>query len=1285
MKSAICKACALTFAGAVSIAAAGESRGFDFNGSIEKCARTGGGRVTVPGGRHFSQGPIVLRSNVELHLSDGAVVEFSDRLEDYMPGVPVSWEGNECVNVSPLVYAFGCTNVAITGKGVFKPRLGFWRTWYGKCDDETKAAVNILKNEWAEKDVPLEKRQLWKLPGAKFRPQFFHFNRCKDVRLEGFAAKGTPFWTVHFFLCEDVVARDLDIDAYDDTGVWIGNSDGIDLECTRNALVERCVFHQHDDAIVIKSGKDRDGRRLATPTENVVVRDCTVRGGPSFVAVGSELSGGIRNVLIENCRVTDEIGQLVNVKTNPRRGGFVDGLTVRGIEAGLVRKSLVGVDTLYFYGQPGEERLERELTTKVRNMTFRDIHAREAVCRLDIRGDSACPVEGVLVANVCADKCANQDVCRNVRFAEEEEPLTWGGRVSHPAVVNPVTGQESGKVISLRGGWEFSKPPKNCPNRNGMWGNFYAKQEWPDSLPVQVPSCWEAQGVGEPGQSVSWDPAWDESSKAIRRKYMGEGWYRRNVAIPAAWKGCRIWLKVGGMKSVGWIWVNDRQVALVDNYCGTEKYEITDIVTPGETAKIVVDVDNRKPSRKGLMSTVHRWGGIYRDVEIEATPQTFIDDAWVRGEFDAKQAEVHVEVFGATDGERMRVAVDGVKVEACVVEGDNVVRIPLRSFRPWSPEHPNLYTARVDLVKNGEVVHTRSERFGVRKFEVCGKEFRLNGKPFYVRGFGDDSVYPITGMSPADRDAHRANLRKARAAGFNFVRLHTHCELPEYFEAADELGVLVQAELPYYSDVPCEGFAFDPKRDVTELWRNYRRHPSFAVYSMGNEGSFGKVLDERMHRYVKALDPDRLKINQDSNRLAMNLPECADYVGGPINVWKLGSVDPDRPFITHEYLNLCVKSDSRDEAKYTGVWMPPATRESRARWLAGFGLDIDWGDRLQDAQHVLQCVWQKNGIEAARLDPYCDGYCFWTIVDVVVWNPDASAYSAQGLFNPFWERKRCGATAEDFAVFNSPSVVLCDLPVERRVFAAGDKIATDVFFAHYADEALKGSKVEWRLAAGGRTLANGAFASGDQALGPARKVGTMSFLVPTVEKPSKASLEIVVCGLDVRFSNSWDVWLFPKGPTKEEILARAAASGVTVAPKDSPESMAALSKGGRLLTVDGVKGAANVRLGWWWMGNQVGMAVNPHPALGDFPHECALTPLLFRLVKNGLPLKESDVKADEMIIVGEGGKNCYLYLAERRIGSSTVIECHGLDLLSGLPEANALLNALVTRLAKLGK
>ena len=420
------------------------------------------------------------------------------------------------------------------------------------------------------------------------------------------------------------------------------------------------------------------------------------------------------------------------------------------------------------------------------------------------------------------------------------------------------------------------------------------------------------------------------------------------------------------------------------------------------------------PSRKGLFSAMHRWGGIYRDVEFEATPQTFIDDAWVRGLFDEKAAEVHVKVVRhplKSSLPAVRVTLlggPGQCVETTAFGGETVVRLPLPNFRPWSPEHPNLYTARVDLVENGQVIQTRLERFGVRKLEVRGKEFYLNGKPFYVRGFGDDHVYPITGITPPDRDLHRAHLAKARAAGFNFVRLHTHTELPEYYEAADELGIMIEPELPYYSDSPTEGFAFDPKRDVTELWRHFRRHPSFAVYSMGNEGSFGPTLDARLHAYVKAMDPDRLKINQDCQSEKINPPEAADYLGGPIKPWPRGSFNPERPFVTHEYLNLCIKCDSRDEALYTGAWMPPATRKGRADWLAKFGLDHTWGDRLQDAQNALQRHYQKQGVEAARADPYCDGHIFWTIVDVVVGQGNPCFYTAQGLFNPFWESKRGG-------------------------------------------------------------------------------------------------------------------------------------------------------------------------------------------------------------------------------------------------------------------------------------
>ena len=616
------------------------------------------------------------------------------------------------------------------------------------------------------------------------------------------------------------------------------------------------------------------------------------------------------------------------------------------------------------------------------------------------------------------------------------------------------------------------------------------------------------------------------------------------------------------------------------------------------------------------------------------------------------------------------------------------LKLPLADFRPWSPEHPNLYTGIVELVENGRVIHTRRERFGVRKLEVRGKEFYLNGKPFYVRGFGDDHVYPITGITPPDRELHRAHLAKARAAGFNFTRLHTHTELPEYFDAADELGIMIQAELPYYSDVPTEAFTFDPKRDVTELWRNYRRHPSFAVYSMGNEGSFGHVLDRQLHAYVKAMDPDRLKINQDCHKEWINPPDAADYLGGPIKPWPRGSFDPDRPFVTHEYLNLCVKCDSRDEALYSGVWQPPATRKGRAEWLAKFDLGMEWGDRLQNAQHVLQRHYQKEGVESARRDPYCDGYIFWTIVDVVV--EQSGTYTAQGLFNPFWEQKRGGFTAAEFARFNSPSCVLLDTADDKRVFTSGDVLAADFLFAHYGDAALKGAVLEWSLG-----VKHGRIPIGDVAIGPVRKVASEKIVFPPVEKPVKATLNVRVGDV----SNSWDFWVFPKRAKRDGsgiavasryraqmekrydgllTAADAARAKVVVVEYGSQMAADALARGQRVIMLTGLGGKPNVKLGWWWMGRQVGTAMADHPALAALPHEGCLTPLFFRLVLDtGKYLPYAGLSQDDMLIVGEGGDKCFLYLAQANVGRGRAVMGFGLNLLGDAPEAAALLDGLI--------
>ena len=937
---------------------------------------------------------------------------------------------------------------------------------------------------------------------------------------------------------------------------------------------------------------------------------------------------------------------------------------------------------------------------------------------------------------------AHADYCWARVAADFTGDETWACRKKHLAVVNPVCGNEAGSVISLRGEWEFLAQTDLRTRRNSHDKPFFPDvAPWNTARRIQVPGCWESQGVGKPGESEPWAFRIDCSQKPLRHVLFGEGWYRRKVKIPEAWRDKRVWIKVGGVNARGWIWVNRQQAAHVANYCGTYKYDVTDCVTPGEEAEIVVEVDNRLKGRKGCFNNVNRWGGIYRDIELEATPQTFIDDAWIRGDFDEKVAEVHVMIGRAVSPRppsaredtrppdaavsskppyQIRVTIDGQTVSHPLeslkplkslepLKSLKPLKLPLADFRPWSPEHPNLYTGIVELVENGQVVHTRRERFGVRKLEVRGKEFYLNGKPFFVRGFGDDAVYPLTGLSPADRDAHRAHLAKAREAGFNFVRLHTHCELPEYFDAADELGIMIQAELPYYSDVPTEGFAFDPRRDVTELWRNYRRHPSFAVYSMGNEGSFGEALDRQLHAYVKAMDPDRLKINQDCHVASMNQPDAADYLGGPVNVWPSGSANPDRPFVTHEYLNLCIKVDSRDEASYTGAWLPPATRRSRADWLAKFGLGMEWGDRLQDAQHALQRHYQQSGVEAARRDPYCDGYCFWTIVDVVV--AQGASYTAQGLFNPFWEQKRGGFSATEFAKFNSPSCILLDVSDDDRVFVSGDALAADFLFAHYGEAPLKDATLEWRLETDAQervTPMRGCVPVGDIPLGPARKIASQKIVFPSVEKPAKAKLSARIGGV----SNDWDFWVFPRrerrdghdlavAPSLKKMMERlydgltvfeagatdgtAPVPPVVIAEAGSPEAEAAVKAGRRVVAIGKAEGVPNVKLGWWWMGNQVGTALLRHPVFGDLPHEGHLSPLLFRIVGKGKPLDGAVYKGEDLFMIGEGGDKCFAYLAKRNVGEGIAVESFGLDLLSGRPEGAAILDGMIDYARKLLK
>jgi polygalacturonase len=362
--------------------------------AIDACNRAGGGRVVVPAGEWLT-GPIHLKSNVNLYLAKDSVLFFSGDPKDYLPAVQSSWEGWECFNYSPLIYAFECENVAVTGQGMLQPKMETWEVWFARPPAHMEALKRLYT--MGSKGVPVAQRQMTE-GDANLRPQLIQLNRCRNVLIEGVTIRNSPFWTIHLLLCDSVVVRRVDISAHGH------NNDGIDPEGTCNLLVEDCRFDQGDDAIVIKSGTNQDGWRLNTPSENIVVRHCTVINGHQLVAIGSELSGGVRNVYVHDCRFDSATPafdpfNVLYIKTNRRRGGFVENITMENIDASGVRfkMGVFGIETDVLYQWRTLVPTYEERLTSIRGITMRNVKVGATATPFRILGDKDLPVKDVVL------------------------------------------------------------------------------------------------------------------------------------------------------------------------------------------------------------------------------------------------------------------------------------------------------------------------------------------------------------------------------------------------------------------------------------------------------------------------------------------------------------------------------------------------------------------------------------------------------------------------------------------------------------------------------------------------------------------------------------------------------------------------------------------------------------------------------------------------------------------------------------------------------------------------
>jgi len=376
--------------------------------AIDACHKAGGGRVVVPSGK-FLTGAIHLKSNVNLHISGEGNILFSRDIHKYLPVVFTRFEGVECLNYSPFIYAYEQENLAVTGSGTIDGQADnetWWNWVMNKKFGWKEGMPNQEKDrdllmEMADKNVPVKERIFGE--GHYLRPNFIQFYKCKNILIEGVTLKQSPMWEIHPVLCENVTVKKVTVISHGP------NNDGCDPESCRNVLIKDCYFDTGDDCIAIKSGRNGDGRRLKAPSENIIIQDCRMKDGHGGVVIGSEMSGNVRNVFAEDCIMdSPNLDRALRIKTNSLRGGIVENIYMRNVTVGVVSDAVIRIYFYYAEGDVGQH------TPIVRNIYVENVTSQASDYALFLQGYERSPITNVQLSNCRFNGVKKPNIIKNV-------------------------------------------------------------------------------------------------------------------------------------------------------------------------------------------------------------------------------------------------------------------------------------------------------------------------------------------------------------------------------------------------------------------------------------------------------------------------------------------------------------------------------------------------------------------------------------------------------------------------------------------------------------------------------------------------------------------------------------------------------------------------------------------------------------------------------------------------------------------------------------------------------
>lgn len=823
-------------------------------------------------------------------------------------------------------------------------------------------------------------------------------------------------------------------------------------------------------------------------------------------------------------------------------------------------------------------------------------------------------------------------------------PATASSGVPEPARDN----------LSLDGAWTFALDPDDVGMAQG-WQ--YASGPYRDT--IQVPGSWDGQGFGP------------ETDK-LRSNHVGRAWYRKRALVPTEWAGRRVFLCLGGVHRYSDAWVNGEYLGEHIGYLSPFEYDISHLAQPGQAIVVTVRVDSEQRHEvdclAGAMDLIDAmftpWGGIYGHVWMEARRDGWLEHLFVEPQVSPPSCRASVELAGTQRGDAVQFQVSRsgqVLAEVTVPADGPHVAAPMNlpGAPLWTPDEPNLLTCTATLLADGEALDTVQCRFGLREIAIVGNRFTLNGARIFLRGYGDDSVYPETLAPPTDVEVYRKRLRIAKRFGFNYVRHHSHFLPDEYYQACDEVGMLVQPELPnayqFYWD-QAQGAALDL---YTTEWeaaiRRHRNHPSIFDWCMGNESQPFPSTAPELYRIARELDPTRPIIDTDGVWSVVERPTL-DFVSLQFDVGQLPLDRPDKfsflrdppvPVVSHETSNYAT-FPRLDAASLFRHSPKPYWLDDAAKRLEAIGL-LEEAPRWAECSERLVAACQKLNIEALRKNEDISGYTWWLLQDY--WT------GSNGLVDHYFRPKFDPA---EMAVFNAPRVLLEE--GMGQTYRGGERLSTTLLLSNMAAEDVVAPVAEWEVTVGGLRRGQQIVACPSAPAGEVTALARISLRLPPVDRPTLVTLRAWLDTGPERIENRWTARLYPpRPPTLREgvpvyaepsILPRLEPLGALPMPKDLPIRAAyVVRQPTRTLLKAAARGASLVCLSptgcfvsvpnrykpAWWLGDavdsNVGTVAYDHVLTRDMAPEGWCDPGWHRLIEGSQAYLLDDMPARPSTVI----------------------------------------------------